>query len=117
MLHRFNEAEARAPRIPRAPARSSNGNESFNEAEARAPRIHGQTGIERRPPDRFNEAEARAPRIQVIHRCIADAEFLASMRPRRVRLGYRLPYNTPIALGNIAAFSSDGLSWRLNPVP
>ena len=38
------------------------------------------------------------------------------MRPRRVRLGYRLPYNTPIALGNIAAFSSDGLSWRLNPV-
>src|SRR5579872_4164818 len=37
--HGFNEAEARAPRMPRRTASGFAGSRSFNEAEARAPRM------------------------------------------------------------------------------
>src|SRR5579883_3491375 len=88
-FHRFNEAEACAPRMhkPERPIHLPLG--SFNEAEACAPRMPRATSP--RPSaisPRFNEAEACAPRMP---RVGTEGEHgggpLASMRPRRVRLG------------------------------
>ena len=48
----------------------------------------------------FNEAEAHAPRIHV---CAADAQAvlaLASMRPRRMRLGYNHHHPTAKSQSN-----------------
>ena len=85
----FNEAGARAPRMPRSPRRSACCGATFNEAGARAPRMpahhRGERGHRHDPsmrpgrarpgclrsrrrwcaaPDRpFNEAGARAPRM------------------------------------------------------
>jgi len=65
----------------------------FNEAEARAPRM----GLRPSPgghlsAPRFNEAEARAPRMGRVGRRARAAEVEASMRPRRVRLGWAEPF-------------------------
>ncbi len=87
---RFNEAEARAPRMRSCRRRGCAPPGRFNEAEARAPRMPV------RAPSRsptistsFNEAEARAPRMRGravgVHRRLHGA----SMRPRRARLGCR----------------------------
>ena len=64
-MGRFNEAEARAPRIP------------FDKDGSLV--AHGRG---------FNEAEARAPRIQPPPPPPAKAPIPASMRPRHARLGY-----------------------------
>ena len=45
------------------------------------------------PEPRFNEAEAHAPRIRVQTNYFVGVHERASMRPRRMRLGYRFPYN------------------------
>ena len=62
--------------------------EGFNEAEAHAPRIRGLGcgvgGVEKG----FNEAEAHAPRIHSPKRRARHSQRRASMRPRRMRLGY-----------------------------
>jgi len=58
----------------------------FNEAEARAPRMRARPTPGYPLRQRFNEAEARAPRMRgslAYH----DETVPASMRPRRVRLG------------------------------
>ena len=39
---------------------------------------------------RFNEAEAHAPRIHFRVGVIGSDHIVASMRPRRMRLGYRV---------------------------
>ena len=83
---RFNEAEARAPRMRRSNAPTRLEPHSFNEAEARAPRMRSVPRddlLERR----FNEAEARAPRMLSATDADANACSIASMRPRRARLG------------------------------
>ena len=85
---RFNEAEARAPRMGRRDNSSSAAPRSFNEAEARAPRM-----VDARPHPvagraGFNEAEARAPRMDGGEAFYGTGRRTASMRPRRVRLGW-----------------------------
>ena len=89
----FNEAEARAPRIGYAthPAIAHRYRTSFNEAEARAPRILAIARRAREISKSFNEAEARAPRISPHKREARTCQISASMRPRRVRLGYGSP--------------------------
>ena len=65
-----------------------NNRPRFNEAEAHAPRIQDNLWQLLYAARRFNEAEAHAPRIRgdgSQARTITDA---ASMRPRRMRLGY-----------------------------
>ena len=59
----------------------------FNEAEARTPRIH-TADSDPRSPRRFNEAEARTPRIPATSASSVATRHDASMRPRRARLGY-----------------------------
>ena len=116
---RFNEAEARAPRMrmlvadrdtaqrtaaSMRPRRARLGcgravrvrtratDAGFNEAEARAPRMPTRLHwCQPRSWRRFNEAEARAPRMHrpddvTTSRARPGA---ASMRPRRARLGCR----------------------------
>src|SRR5579871_5962010 len=88
-IRSFNEAEARAPRMP---ATTCNGRGSistgFNEAEARAPRMPIDSPTAARDSlDRFNEAEARARRMPLLCLGLGLSGELASMRPRRVRLG------------------------------
>src|SRR5579885_322827 len=61
--NRFNEAEARAPRMPPQPQRAPPGWRGVNEAEARAPRMHERVLAAIRINRCFNEAEARAPRM------------------------------------------------------
>ena len=62
---------------------------SFNEAEAHAPRIQVNCyDLVKNCWKSFNEAEAHAPRIPP-RRCFRTGRFrIASMRPRRMRLGY-----------------------------
>ena len=60
----------------------------FNEAEAHAPRIHYPGRHTPAACRRFNEAEAHAPRIRPGISSPAPNQFPASMRPRRMRLGY-----------------------------
>ena len=62
-------------------------NESFNEAEAHAPRILPPARFICRLKVCFNEAEAHAPRIPS-RRDHKARRARASMRPRRMRLGY-----------------------------
>ena len=65
---RFNEAEARTPRMQRERlALASHRDACFNEAEARTPRMHGRGGRHHFVSLRFNEAEARTPRMLSIH--------------------------------------------------
>ena len=59
----------------------------FNEAEARAPRMLTTNRCEVARYLCFNEAEARAPRMHGAHRGQAHRPRIASMRPRRARLG------------------------------
>ena len=62
----------------------------FNEAEAHAPRIQGRSaGQSLANVCSFNEAEAHAPRIQICH-FVTILPSNASMRPRRMRLGYEI---------------------------
>ena len=109
---RFNEAGARAPRMPATGRRPRTPRRSFNEAGARAPRMHFLIG---RYPDhrgiasmrpgrarpgcsgslgftdarlcRFNEAGARAPRMRSWRDRRARGCTSASMRPGRARPG------------------------------
>ena len=61
----------------------------FNEAEAHAPRIRcALAACPKAGIPRFNEAEAHAPRIRQSLRLVSPARQDASMRPRRMRLGY-----------------------------
>ena len=64
---------------------------SFNEAEAHAPRI--RVCAPHAGPARisFNEAEAHAPRIPAHWGGLDRQNDPASMRPRRMRLGYIPP--------------------------
>ena len=86
---RFNEAEARTPRMAGAvDARCASCRQRFNEAEARTPRMATQAHRRLRPHRPcFNEAEARAPRMRCASRWSKSSLRSASMRPRRVRLG------------------------------
>ncbi len=61
----------------------------FNEAEARAPRMltSRSATATSRPNRGFNEAEARAPRMPQLDGVAVDRRVDASMRPRRARLG------------------------------
>ena len=59
---RFNEAEARAPRMLDGTSSATHGDTGFNEAEARAPRM--LVPAHRNASRCFNEAEARAPRMR-----------------------------------------------------
>src|SRR5579885_863264 len=114
---RFNEAEARAPRMSRRVTRASTRPICFNEAEAiappmrhvlpspqetptprftkaqaRAPRMLPLLPSPKKTPTpRFNEAEARAPRMPRQSWCWDTAGAPASMRPRRARLGCHHP--------------------------
>ena len=99
MMRCFNEAEAHAPRIrSRTSRRVTVAPRRFNEAEAHAPRIRSRTS--RRftvAPRRFNEAEAHAPRILDPKVMVTLLDRVASMRPRRMRLGYQQwGFTTPI---------------------
>ena len=81
----------RRVRLGWAIARGPRGDavERFNEAEARTPRMGRdllRTGARRRA--RFNEAEARTPRMDERGLDVPIAPCGASMRPRRVRLGW-----------------------------
>ncbi len=68
----------------------------FNEAEARAPRMAAASSNWSASISSFNEAEARAPRMGRHLADPASRVIGASMRPRRVRLGWGLPpYNPP----------------------
>ena len=71
----------------------------FNEAEARTPRMAFESRLAKLRRDvRFNEAEARTPRMGVS--CAGHdgaVDRMASMRPRRVRLGWSLPMTTNVA--------------------
>jgi len=62
---RFNEAEARAPRMPGLNCGWRASLRRFNEAEARAPRMPPRMSPPAARSRRFNEAEARAPRMLV----------------------------------------------------
>ena len=70
---------------------ADSGFSGFNEAEAHAPRIRlaAMCSATRKPG--FNEAEAHAPRIHASETMSAASFDIASMRPRRMRLGYGLP--------------------------
>ena len=62
----FNEAEARAPRMLALGAIwDFSSAPCFNEAEARAPRMLDTGGVLRGLFRSFNEAEARAPRMPI----------------------------------------------------
>ena len=84
----FNEAEAHAPRIPYTHEFGGGRASGFNEAEAHAPRIPVLSVSPGLPPAGFNEAEAHAPRIRRAWRMKKCNRKTASMRPRRMRLGY-----------------------------
>ena len=87
-LFGFNEAEAHAPRIQRRNRNHGNAPNRFNEAEAHAPRIQVEQRKRKKFLGSFNEAEAHAPRIPNLSRAQAIGHVQASMRPRRMRLGY-----------------------------
>ena len=89
---RFNEAEARAPRMPSLGDRGRcSGRLGFNEAEARAPRMPAADVADHADAMSFNEAEARAPRMRTCSVTSAlSSAIAASMRPRRARLGCEL---------------------------
>ncbi len=61
--------------------------ERFNEAEARAPRMLARCTHVITIWKCFNEAEARAPRMQTSPSSSREPGSAASMRPRRARLG------------------------------
>ncbi len=87
----------------------------FNEAEARAPRMAG-VAVRRSVDDRmrFNEAEARAPRMATRpRRALGDAAS-ASMRPRRERLGWRCDGDQPTPVPEAASMRPrrERLGWR-----
>ena len=84
----FNEAEAHAPRIPGLVSFGVCTRRSFNEAEAHAPRIRDIDSGDINRKARFNEAEAHAPRIPISGLTLLETLAFASMRPRRMRLGY-----------------------------
>ena len=74
----------------KAPERPGERPAGFNEAEAHAPRIlYPMTYGSTRGRCCFNEAEAHAPRILYWHRPHPRDAGRASMRPRRMRLGYQ----------------------------
>ena len=84
----FNEAEARAPRMGRVGSDGPALPLSFNEAEARAPRMADRPGRY----GRRASASMRPRRVRLgwILTCFALPvnSLAASMRPRRVRLGW-----------------------------
>ena len=49
--------------------------------------------------DRFNEAEARTPRIPSPPKTKPNLKAEASMRPRRVRLGYKFTRKNDVVTG------------------
>ena len=86
---RFNEAEAHAPRIRSGETSRASIDECFNEAEAHAPRIHGL----QHPPVLLDRRASMRPRrmrlgYNRLSRSWAELMAMASMRPRRMRLGY-----------------------------
>ena len=87
---RFNEAEARAPRMPaRRPPWAPMFGQEVPSMRPRRVRLGcgSNQGIQYLAFDGFNEAEARAPRMQLSNRAVPTSGRVASMRPRRVRLG------------------------------
>ena len=87
----FNEAEARAPRIPGkyGDYKWPSLNASMRPRRVRLGYATSGRSRARMAPFRFNEAEARAPRIPTLDPPSSERTESASMRPRRVRLGYR----------------------------
>ena len=85
---RFNEAEARTPRMRVAPGlQLASSYERFNEAEARTPRMARRMSRQR-AASRFNEAEARTPRMRAdrSERAVAESRFNeAEARTPRMR--------------------------------
>ena len=89
----FNEAEARAPRMPTVAMILAASEPCFNEAEARAPRMLDPRGRMVTAPG-FNEAEARAPRMQPPYKPLDTKAILLRFRPVAHGDGRNLPNST-----------------------